>query len=152
MTKHHRSCMSTFAIVLFSTLALAACGKSEAPAEGHAVEGEIHEAPKSSSAGLPAGDIEAGKKLASTRNAETGQACVDCHGVDGNKPIDPTYPKIGGQYASYLEHALQAYRKGDRDNVLMGSQAKTLTDQQIADLGAYFASTPGQLRDLHGAH
>lgn len=152
MTKHHRSYVGTFAIALLGTLALAACGKTEAPAEGHAAEGDTQEAPKSSSAGLPAGDIEAGRKLASTKNAETGQGCVDCHGVDGNKPIDPAYPKLGGQYASYIEHALQAYRKGDRDNVLMASQAKTLTDQQIADLGAYFASAPGQLRDLHGSH
>ena len=152
MTKHPRSHLSTLAIALLATIAVAACGKSEAPTEGHAAEAEAHEAPKSSSAGLPAGDAEAGKKLASTKNAETGQACVDCHGADGNKPIDPTYPKLGGQYASYLEHALQAYRKGDRDNALMASQAKALTDQQIADLGAYFASAPGQLRDLHGSH
>lgn len=143
MTKNH------LAIALLSALALAACGKSE---EGHSGEAEGHEAAKSSSAGLPAGDLEAGKKLASTKNAETGQACVDCHGADGNKPIDPTYPKLGGQYASYLEHALQAYRKGDRDNALMAGQAKTLTDQQIADLGAYFAAAPTQLRDLHGTH
>ena len=145
-----RSRRTMLAIALLSTIALAACGKSDAPAEGHAAEGEAHEAPKSSSAGLPAGNVDAGMKLASTKNAETGQACVDCHGADGNKPIDPSYPKLGGQYASYLEHALQAYRKGDREHALMGSQAKSLTDQQIADLGAYFASAPGQLRDLHG--
>ena len=141
--------MHVLAIALLSTLALAACGNSEAPAEGHAAEGEAHAAPESSSAGLPEGNVDAGMKLASAKNAETGQACVDCHGADGNKPIDPTYPKLGGQYASYLEHALQAYRKGDRDNALMASQAKSLTDQQIADLGAYFGSAPGQLRDLH---
>ena len=152
MTKHHRSNMGMFAIALLAAIALAACGKSEAPAEGHAAEGEAHEAPKSSSAGLPSGNIDAGKKLASTKNAETGQGCVDCHGADGNKPIDPTYPKLGGQYASYIEHALQAYRKGDRENALMASQAKSLTDQQIADLGAYFGSQPSQLRDLHGSH
>ena len=138
-------------LVVASAIALAACGKSEAPAEGHA-EDAAHEAPKSSSAGLPSGDIEAGKKLASTKNAETGQGCVDCHGADGNKPIDPTYPKLGGQYASYIEHALQAYRKCDRENALMASQAKNLTDQQIADLGAYFGAQSAQIRDLHGSH
>lgn len=135
------------AIALLATIALAACGTGEAPAEG-----EAHAAPKSSSAGLPDGHVEAGRKLAATKNAETGQSCLDCHGADGNKPIDPTYPKLGGQYASYLEHALQAYRKGDREHALMGSQAKGLDDQQIADLGAYFASAPSQLRDLHGSH
>ena len=45
MTKHH------IAIALLAAIALSACGKSEAPAEGHAAEGEAHEAPKSSSAG-----------------------------------------------------------------------------------------------------
>lgn len=143
MTKNH------IAIALLCALTLAACGKSE---EGHSGEAEAHEVAKSSSAGLPGGNLEAGKKLASTKNAETGQACVDCHGAEGNKPIDPTYPKLGGQYASYIEHALQAYRKGDRENVLMASQAKALTDQQIADLGAYFNAAPGQLHDLHGSH
>jgi cytochrome c553 len=135
--------------VALLTLALAACSKEEAPA-GHegAAEGE---APKSSSAGLPAGHADAGMKLATAKNAETGQACVDCHGAEGNAPIDPTYPKLGGQYADYISHALLAYRKGDREHALMGSQAKHLTDQQIADLGAYFQSTPAHIVDLHTA-
>ena len=80
---------------------------------------------------------------------------MDCHGADGNSPIDATYPKLGGQYADYIEHALQAYRSGDRGGStttdLMGSQAKELTDQQIADLAAYYGSVTGQLRDLHNA-
>ncbi len=107
-----------------------------------------------SSAGLPGGHADAGKQLASTKNAETGQACVDCHGASGNAPIDPTYPKLGGQYHDYIAHSLQAYRDGDRSGSpttdLMGSQAKKLTDQQIADLAAYFGSEPTHLRDLHG--
>jgi cytochrome c553 len=78
------------------------------------------------------GNIEAGMKLAMTKRA--GFACVDCHGAEGNAPTDKSYPKLGGQYADYIEHALLAYRKGDRDNSLMSPQAKELTDQQIADL------------------
>ena len=134
---------TTLAIALLA-LALGACSKEEAHEAA-----EAHEAPKSSSAGLPTGDIEAGKQLASAKNATTGQACVDCHGAEGNAPIDPTYPKLGGQYHDYIAHALLAYRKGDRDHALMGRQAKDLTDQQIADLGAYFASVPGHITDLH---
>ena len=49
-----------------------------------------------------------------------------------------------------------AYRSGDRGGStttdLMASQAKELSDQQIADLAVYFGSRPGQLRDLHGTH
>ena len=139
--------LRTTAAIALLALCLSACSKSEAP-EGHeSAEGEPH----SSSAGLPSGNIDAGKTLAATKNKETGQACVDCHGADGNAPIDPTYPKLGGQYGDYLAHALLAYRKGDREHALMSSQAKSLTDQQIADLGAYFNSVPGHLKDLHEA-
>jgi cytochrome c553 len=137
---------TAFAIALLA-LALTACkGGGE---EGHAEEGHEGEAPKSSSAGLPSGNIEAGMKLATTKRA--GFACVDCHGAEGNAPTDKSYPKLGGQYSDYIEHALLAYRKGDRDNSLMSPQAKELTDQQIADLGAYFHSTQTHLYDLHNA-
>jgi len=139
---------TTLAIVLLS-LALAACSSQESPSVTEGEGGEAAEAPMSSSAGLPAGDAEAGMKLATTKNATTGQACVDCHGAEGNAPIDPTYPKLGGQYADYITHALLAYRKGDRDHALMGSQAKDLTDQQISDLGVYFATAPSHIADLH---
>ena len=139
---------TTLAIVLLS-LALAACSSQESPSVIEGEGGEAAEAPQSSSAGLPAGDAEAGMKLATTKNATTGQACVDCHGAEGNAPIDPTYPKLGGQYADYITHALLAYRKGDREHALMGSQAKDLTDQQISDLGVYFATAPSHIADLH---
>ncbi|MGH8076648.1 MAG: c-type cytochrome [Lysobacter sp.] len=136
------------AIALLATLAVAGC--AEKPAEGAAEHGggEAHAAIKSSSAGLPAGHMAAGEKLAGTKSASTGQSCIDCHGADGNAPIDPTYPKIGGQYHDYLGHALQAYRGGNREHALMASQAKDLTDQQIADLAAYFGSRDSELRDL----
>ena len=134
---------TTLAIALLA-LALGACSKEEAHEAA-----EAHEAPKSSSAGLPEGNIEAGRKLADVKMGANNQSCVDCHGAEGNAPIDPTYPKLGGQYHDYIAHALLAYRKGDRDHALMGSQAKDLTDQQIADLGAYFASVPGHITDLH---
>ena len=140
-------------LALACALALSACGKQEASAEGAGHEAEAAHA--SSSAGLPHGDAAAGKSLASKKGA-SGQACVDCHGADGNAPIDATYPKLGGQYGDYIAHALQAYRSGARGGSpttdLMASQAKELSDQQIADLAAYFGSAPSQLRDLHGAN
>ena len=89
----------------------------------------------------------------SKENTEaTGQSCVDCHGAEGNAPIDDTYPKLGGQYADYLAHALQAYRGGDRQHALMSPQAAGLSDQDISDLAAYFGSRPSQLRDLHNVN
>ena len=130
------------------TLALAACSQGDTPA-GHSAA-DRSEGHTSSSAGLPAGHVEAGEKLANTKGQATGQSCIDCHGADGNAPIDPSYPKLGGQYHDYLAHSLQMYRDGDREHALMSQQAKDLSDQQIADLAAYFGSRPGQLRDLHG--
>jgi cytochrome c553 len=106
--------------------------------------------PTRASAGLPTGRIAAGEARAQVKGKATGQSCIDCHGADGNKPIDPTYPKLGGQYGDYLAHALQAYRAGDRQHALMTPQATDLSDQDIADLAAYFGSRPTQLRDLHG--
>ncbi|NDK37496.1 cytochrome c [Pseudoxanthomonas gei] len=137
------------AIALLAALALAACSQNnEVAAEdpGHA-SGEHG---SSSSAGLPDGRIAMGEKLANAKGKATGQSCVDCHGAEGNAPIDATYPKLGGQYGDYLAHALQNYRAGDRQHALMTPQAAALTDQEISDLAAYFGSRPSQLRDLHG--
>ena len=135
------------AIALLAALALAACSKGD-----HASTDEAHSGASSSSAGLPAGHVMAGEQLAKAKGKATGQSCIDCHGADGNAPIDPTYPKLGGQYGDYLAHALQAYRGGDRQHALMSPQAANLSDQDISDLAAYFGSRPSQLRDLHNVH
>ena len=135
-------------LALACALALSACGgKSEG---GHAAAGEA----KSSSAGLPDGNIEAGREFAA-KGGEGIAPCASCHGADGNAPIDGMYPKLGGQYADYLAHSLQAYRNGTRAGAtaaVMAAQAKGLSDQQIADLAAYYASVTGNLRDLHEAN
>src|SRR5690606_28225572 len=96
--------LSRLTLVLAATVSVAACGGSadHPPAEGAA----------SSSAGLPDGRIAQGEQLANTKGKATGQSCIDCHGADGNVPLDPSYPKIGGQFGDYLGHALQAYRDG----------------------------------------
>lgn len=135
------------AIVFSASLVLGACSQ---PADEHAEGGqaEAEHAVSSSSAGLPDGRIAVGEKLAAEAGEATGQSCIDCHGPEGNAPIDPSYPKLGGQYADYLAHALQAYRSGAREHALMASQAQGLTDQQIADLAAYFGSREGDLVDL----
>lgn len=72
--------------------------------------------------------------------------CQACHGVDG-KGIAPEYPNLGGQYASYMEKALRDYRDGRRTNMIMAPMAANLTDEDIEDLAAWYASQEG-LRDL----
>lgn len=125
-------------------LALAACSGGGEPA--HKVDGGNAEVP----ARLPDGNIDAGRLLA-TKGAGSVAACTSCHGAEGNAPIADMYPKIGGQYADYIAHALIAYRNGDRAGAtgdVMAAQAKGLSDQQIADLAAYFGGLPPKLRDL----
>ncbi len=136
------------ALALVATLALAACsqGDSDAADDRSGAPG----GPPSSSAGLPSGRSSVGEQLALAKGQATGQSCADCHGADGNGPLDPSYPKLGGQYADYLAHALKAYRAGDRQHALMTGQATGLSDQDISDLAAYFASRERQLRDLRG--
>ncbi|MCC6609364.1 MAG: cytochrome c [Burkholderiales bacterium] len=87
-----------------------------------------------------AGDVAAGEKKASA-------VCTACHGPDGNKPIAPEYPKLGGQYADYIVKALRDYRSGARKNPIMGGQAQALTEREIEDLAAYYASRPTTLAD-----
>lgn len=149
MSRRHLPLVHAAAVALIA-LGLGACSSSDTPAEHSSADrGEGH---TSSSAGLPAGHIDAGEKQAKAKGKATGQSCIDCHGAEGNAPIDPTYPKLGGQYHDYIAHSLQMYRDGDREHALMSQQAKDLSDQQIADLAAYFGSRPSQLRDLHGSH
>lgn len=69
-------------------------------------------------------------------------ACIGCHAIPGYKSSFPTVysvPYIAGQSEKYLANALIAYRKGDRDHPTMRAIAGSLTDQDIADLAAYFS-------------
>jgi cytochrome c553 len=78
-----------------------------------------------------AADIEAGKKKAA-------EVCAACHGPDGNSKA-PDFPRIGGQHADYLAKALRDYRSGARKDAIMAGFSKALTDQDIANLAAYFS-------------
>jgi cytochrome c553 len=88
--------------------------------------------------------------LHASGNAEAGrekaQVCQTCHGLDG-KSVDPSYPNLAGQYESYLVKALADYRSGNRNNAIMQSFAVNLSNQDIEDLAAWYASQEG-LRDL----
>jgi cytochrome c553 len=67
--------------------------------------------------------------------------CIGCHGLSGYKTAFPVVyhvPMISGQSSEYLVKALQAYRAGDRSHPTMTGVAKSLSDQDIADLAAYY--------------
>jgi cytochrome c553 len=68
--------------------------------------------------------------------------CIGCHGIPGYKATFPEVyqvPVIGGQSAKYIESALRAYQKGDRKNPSMRGIAAGLSDQDIADVAAYYS-------------
>ncbi len=91
------------------------------------------------SAGVSAkGNAEAGK-------AKAAQVCAACHGPDGNKPTGPDFPILAGQLPDYLKKALSDYKTGKRNNAIMKGFAATLSNQEMDDLAAWFASQPSNL-------
>ena len=80
------------------------------------------------------GDAARGEMLSDT--------CLSCHGSEDYRNAYPVYrvPKLGGQKDSYLLVALKDYRDGTRQDPTMAALAGTLTDQDMADVAAYFAS------------
>lgn len=80
-----------------------------------------------------AGDAAAGKAKA--------MVCAGCHGADG-KAVAPIYPNLAGQNAAYLEASLKAFRSKERTGgqaVIMYGMAAGLSDDDIANLAAYFS-------------
>ena len=83
---------------------------------------------------LQAGDAGAG---ATAYNAK---GCVGCHGASGKKPIDKTYPIIGGKPADFLVAELKKFKSGERNNPIMMPMAAGLSDADMANLAAYLAT------------
>lgn len=90
---------------------------------------------------VAAGDVSAGK--------EKSAVCVACHAADGNS-LAPDFPKIAGQNAGYLAKQLAEFKSGKRENAIMYPIAQALSEQDMLDLAAYFASqeiAPGAVSD-----
>ncbi|WP_084684851.1 c-type cytochrome [Methylohalobius crimeensis] len=81
-----------------------------------------------------AADAEAGEKLARSKG------CAGCHGANGISPEGTSYPNLAGQKEVYLSQALTAYREKSREVSLMNGMAASLSDEDIANLAAYFSS------------
>jgi cytochrome c553 len=77
------------------------------------------------------GNINAGK--------EKSASCSSCHGEDGNSMV-ATFPKLAQQHSSYLAQQLQAFKDGTRNDPMMSPMAKSLSDDDIADISAYYAA------------
>ncbi|MEW5681112.1 MAG: cytochrome c [Pseudomonadota bacterium] len=85
------------------------------------------------SAGVVAADVNAGKAKAAV--------CAACHGANGISVI-PDYPNLAGQKVRYLEASIKAYRDGERKNAIMSPMASGLSDADIANIAAFYASLP----------
>lgn len=102
------------------TLALAVCASLVAPGAS-AAEG---------------GDAQAGRNKAAM--------CQGCHGIEGYRMAFPevySVPRLGGQHQAYLVKALQAYKSGTRTNPTMRAIAAGLSDQDMANLAAYYGAS-----------
>ncbi|HUS25333.1 MAG TPA: c-type cytochrome [Candidatus Binatia bacterium] len=112
--------------------------------------------PAAHAAESPAVPAEAGTAPAGARtdvftggNAEAGgtraAACAACHGPGGNSG-NPEWPKLAGQHAPYVAAQLKLFKSGERKNPVMSPQAAQLTDDDIRNVAAFFATqkpTPG---------
>jgi cytochrome c553 len=91
---------------------------------------------------------------AATGNAEAGKAqalvCGACHGQDGATGIDPSYPNLAGQNERYLTSQLAMIQDGRRNIPLMAGQLNGKSEQDLADLAAYYASLPGKIGQAQG--
>lgn len=81
-----------------------------------------------------AGNAENGEKIAYT--------CSGCHGIPFYQNTYPNYhvPRLGGQNEAYIISALKAYRSGERSHPTMRAQAASLSDQDMADIAAFFTT------------
>ena len=80
---------------------------------------------------LAAGNVAAGRQKA--------MQCQTCHGLDGLSKM-PEAPNIAGSPEQYLVRQLNAFRKADRKNEMMSVVVQQLSDQDVADLAAYYAA------------
>ncbi|MFN3900183.1 MAG: c-type cytochrome [Alishewanella aestuarii] len=90
--------------------------------------------PVSSVAATAAGDAKTGQQKSAV--------CTACHGTDGNSPVPTMYPTLAGQSAEAIIEALIGYRQGTRQGAmanLMMPMAQNLSDEDIADLAAFFS-------------
>ncbi|MGP7735550.1 MULTISPECIES: c-type cytochrome [Oceanimonas] len=78
-----------------------------------------------------AGDAEAGKAKSAV--------CAACHGAEGISQMD-IYPNLAGQKAAYIVSQLKAFKNGERNNAIMAPMAMPLSEQDMEDLAAYYAS------------
>jgi cytochrome c553 len=100
-------------------------------------------------AALPAAPAASGKAAELVAKGN----CTSCHGPSFSAPIDPSYPRIAGQYDDYLFVALKSYKNEGsaqvgRSNAIMGSVAKQFSNAELKELAAYVGSLSSELKTV----
>lgn len=95
-----------------------------------------------SNAALAAGDPASGENQSAP--------CAACHGADGATGLDGTYPNLAGQNEKYLLRQLQMIQDGSRNIALMAGQLNGKSEQDLADIAAYYASLPAKVSQATG--
>ncbi|MBS0569895.1 MAG: cytochrome c4 [Proteobacteria bacterium] len=129
--------MSFRLVIAFSTLLGAGAAAAQTPASTPVPAAGTATTAPAAQAALTPGDAAAGQAKTAT--------CAACHGMDGNSP-SAQYPKLAGQQASYIVSQLERFKSGKRANPIMLGFAAPLSEQDMRDIGAYFAgktSLPG---------
>jgi len=112
-----------------------AAAAAPAPSSAPEAAPKPAQAEVASAAGAPAavkpGDAAAGQAKTAT--------CAACHGMDGNSPSNQ-YPKIAGQHEEYIARQITLFKTHKRENAVMMGFVATMSDQDMHDIGAYFAS------------
>ncbi len=120
-----------------------------APAAAPAAPTDADTAPANASVAVPvsatpavveAGPVHPGDAKAGQTKAG---ACAACHGIDGNS-ADPQYPRLAGQHERYIYRQLKLFKSGERATPIMMGMAGPLSEQDMRDIGAYFATQKGQ--------
>jgi cytochrome c553 len=116
---------------------------AQAPAQQPAASQPTAAQPAAAPAAAPdakaAGNADAGRHKSSM--------CVGCHNIPGYKTAFPavySVPKLDGQHAAYIVSALRAYKSGERRHPSMRAIAASLSDQDMADLAAFYSTSPAQ--------
>jgi len=82
-------------------------------------------------------DTAAAEKIVTT-------VCAACHGIDGNSMV-PMYPKLAAQHPEYLQKQLANFKSGERKNAVMSGMAAILSEEDMANVAAYFSSQQAKL-------
>lgn len=105
-----------------------------------AVTGSAAAAPAASASSTAAAEATATLKPGDVATGQGKAAvCGACHGADGNS-TDPQYPKLAGQHESYIVLQLKSFKSGKRQNAIMMAMSASLSEQDMHDIGAYYAS------------